>query len=215
MIRVGFILIIIATLAACAPVRRDDAPADWVERKQQLLTLSTWSLQGRISLQQADQGFNGSLRWQQTDDVMQADFSGPFGAGAFRISGKPDALLLQSGDSEYYLPDDPQAALDDELGWSVPLEAMPYWLVGVAHPDLPARHHFGADGQLNRIEQLDWQISYERFSVSDGWLMPRKMRLQGDNDVRIKLIVSRWDIQSQPDTSAGTVNNWQMLSGQN
>jgi len=187
-------LLVVVVLSACVAGPRGDAPIAWVDRSEAILNLSTWSLNGRIGLQTADHGFNGSLSWQQTNDDMRADFHGPLGAGAFRVSGNPDELVLETGDGAVYALDEPEASLENALGWGVPLHALRYWLIGVPHPDIPSQTSFDPDGRLATIEQLEWRVVYERYSVAEGWEMPRKLVLDNSGDVRIKLVISRWSI---------------------
>jgi len=174
------------------PGQRGDLPADWVARSDALSELSVWSLKGRIGLQLTDRGFNGALTWAQTGEQMRVNFSGPLGAGAFRVSGTPGELLLERGNGERYLLDDPESALTDELGWGIPLDAMRYWLIGLPHPVYPAKQSFSPDGRLAAIEQLEWIVSYERYRIAQGWDMPRKLLLQNTRDVTVKLVISAW-----------------------
>lgn len=184
-------------LTACAPSQRGDLPADWIARSDALGELSFWSLNGRIGLQLDNRGFNGALTWQQSGEKMRADFRGPFGAGAFRVSGAPGNLVLETGAGETYLLDDSESVLAEELGWSIPLEPMRYWLIGMPHPVFPAQQSFGPDGRLTAIEQLGWRINYERYRVAEGWEMPRKLVLRNDVNVRIKLVISRWSLANK------------------
>ena len=194
--RVALILLVLA-LGGCVPGQRGDLPADWVDRSDAIRDLSVWTLNGRIGLRLAERGFNGSLIWQQTGDAMHVDFSGPLGAGAFQISGDPDELVLETSDGGVYLLDDPETALVRQFGWGVPLHAMRYWLIGIDHPGFPADLSFAPDGRLESIEQLDWVIVYEDFNVFEGWVMPRKLVLRNNDNVRIKLVISRWSLNGE------------------
>lgn len=194
--RYALILLVLA-LSGCIPSQRGDMPAAWVDRSDAIQDLSVWTLNGRIGLRLTERGFNGALIWQQTGDAMNVDFRGPLGAGAFRVSGDPDELVLETGDGAVYLLDDPESALVRQFGWGVPLHAMRYWLTGIEHPGFPAESFFDPDGRLVSIEQLDWVIVYEDFRVFEGWLMPRKLVLENNDNVRIKLVISRWALNGE------------------
>lgn len=187
-------LIAVVTLAACVPAQRHELPATWVDRSSAMRHLSGWSLSGRIGLTVDDRGFNGALSWQQTGETLRMDFRGPLGAGAFRVSGNPDQLVLETGDGELYLLDDPETALADQFGWGVPINAMRYWMLGIPQPGFPANPSFDADGRLASIEQLGWVVLYERYGVFQGWEMPRKLILGNRADIRIKLVISQWTL---------------------
>lgn len=188
-------LLLLAVLAGCAPAQRPDTPQDWVARNNHVASVSGWKLDGRIGLQLEDRGFNGVLNWQQTGEEMVLNFHGPLGAGAFRVTGTPGALVLESGDGETYLFDDPEGALSAQLGWGVPLDALRFWIVGLPHPGNEFRQLFGDDGRLVALEQLGWLVEYQRYQDAEGWQMPRKMSLVKEPDLRVRLVISRWSFQ--------------------
>ncbi|NNC55764.1 MAG: hypothetical protein HKO07_08600 [Pseudomonadales bacterium] len=100
-------MLILLVVGGCAGQPRTDSPAQWVERTAALAGLGNWSLSGRIALQLTDRGFNGSFNWQQEQDQLRANFSGPFGAGATRIHGDTERLVLETANGDTFLLDDP------------------------------------------------------------------------------------------------------------
>lgn len=191
------LILLVLTVTACVPAQRSDTSASWVERSDAIGNLPAWQLNGRIGLRLPDRGFSGALIWQQIGETLRVDFRGPLGAGAFRVSGNPEELVLETGDGKTYLLDDPENALATEIGWGVPLPAMRYWVIGIPHPGTAAVQTFDPQGRPVTLRQLDWDVTYERYTVFDGWEMPQKILLDNNNDVRIKLVISRW---SYPDT---------------
>lgn len=189
--------IAVLILSACVPGQRGDAPAAWVDRNEAIAQMPGWTLNGRIGLRLENRGFSGALIWQQDEQAMQVDFRGPLGAGAFRVSGNPEELVLETAKGETFLFDNPEQALESQIGWGIPLPAMRYWLIGLPHPDSAATQTYDPEGRPASLEQLDWLVTYERFGVFDGWEMPQKLVLENTENVRIKLVISRWQLRQQ------------------
>lgn len=186
-----FAILGLALLAGCVPAPRGDEPATYIERREALTALEQWTMTGRIGVRLAERGFTGAINWRQAREQLDVRFHGPLGAGAFRLSGQPDALVLETGDGETYLLDDPEATLDAELGWSVPIDAMRYWLLGLPFPAWPAIEELDEVGRLARLEQRDWVVEYDRYTDVGNWLMPRKIVIEGA-DVIVRLSVHDW-----------------------
>lgn len=73
------------------------------------------------------------------------------------------------------------------LGYSLPIEAVGYWLNAEAHPDTPATMIRQVDGQLRGLNQYDWKISY--LSYDDK--LPDKMTLLTTQNVQVDIRILR------------------------
>ncbi len=181
-------------LAGCVPGQRDAEPRSWVGRSEALAALDGWVLNGRIGVRLENDGFSGSLVWRQTGEAIEANISGPLGAGALRIKGQPGDLVLETGDGQFYLPDDPEQALAVELGWGIPVDAMRFWVIGVPAPGSPALRRFDDRDRLASLEQRGWRIDYERYMPVDRWDMPKKVVMTNDAGATVRLVISRWSL---------------------
>ncbi len=180
-------------LAGCVAQPRLDVPPDLIGRRDALLQLDDWSLSGRMGVKYDERGFTGALNWRQQRGQLDANFHGPLGAGAFRISGAADALILETADGQRYLLDDAQDALQSAMGFSIPVEAMRFWLLAVPVPSIPAIEELDSDGNLVRLEQRGWEISYARYAPAGAWAMPRKL-VMSSSDVTIRLAIRDWQL---------------------
>lgn len=186
-------LVAVAALAGCVPVQRVDGPADYVARQEALSALERWSVTGRIGVTLDERGFTGALSWRQDGERLDMRFHGPLGAGAFRLGGTPDELVLETSDGQQQVLIDPEATLRAQLGWSVPVDAMRYWLLGLPYPAWPATEEFDEAGNLVRLDQKDWRVEYDRYDTVDTWLMPRRVRVAGA-DVTVRLAIHDWTL---------------------
>ena len=178
-------------LAGCVAQPRSDVPVDLVGRRDALMQLDEWSLSGRMGVKYDQRGFTGALNWAQQREQLNANFHGPLGVGAFRISGAPDELILETSDGARYALDDAQDALRSEMGFSIPVDAMRFWLLALPVPSLPAVEELDTQGNLVRLEQRGWEISYERYAPAGTWTMPRKL-VMSSSDVTIRLAIRTW-----------------------
>lgn len=184
-------------LSACVPAQRVDTPTDYVARRAALSALEQWSLTGRLGVKLEQRGFTGALNWRQRGERLDMRFHGPLGAGAFRIGGTANALVLETGDGERHLLDDPEAMLDAQLGWSVPVDAMRFWLLGLPYPPWSAHEELDEAGDLMRLDQQGWRVRYERYEAVDAWRMPRRVRIEGP-DVTVRLAIHEWQLGATP-----------------
>lgn len=139
------------------------------------------------------------MTWIQQDSHMQFGFRGPLGAASFNVEGSPPSLLLETGSGDREMLTDPDIELRTRFGWSAPFESLRYWMVGIPDPAAPSTLRVSDDGILRELGQGGWRITYD--SYHDGQpQLPRKLTLLRD-DVRIRVIVDRWQILPAIDAS--------------
>lgn len=166
---------------------------EWLERRDLLRQLDDWRMEGRIALRTGSDGYNGTLSWEQMDDLLDFRFRGPFGFGGFRIHGDLDRLRIKTTSGEELLMTDPEAEMHDRFGWSLPVYSMRFWIVGVSDPGMTADETVDADGMLLELSQNGWDVSFDGYRVEDGLLLPKKIVMES-GDVRIRVVADRWQI---------------------
>jgi len=150
-------------------------------------------MEGRIALRTGSDGYNGTLSWEQMDDLLDFRFRGPFGFGGFRIHGDLDRLRIKTTSGEELLMTDPEAEMRDRFGWSLPVYSMRFWIVGVSDPGMTADETVDDDGMLLELSQNGWDVSFDGYRVEDGLLLPKKIVMES-GDVRIRVVADRWQI---------------------
>ena len=92
----------------------------------------------------------------------------------------------------------PEALLEREIGWSVPLQGLRYWIVGIPVPDgAPSKLEFDDFGRLARLEQAGWTVVYERYDTVNGLSLPERIRFSNAS-VDATVIVRRWKAERDP-----------------
>ena len=156
-----------------------------------LANLDEWQFSGRIAVKTETDGFNGKLRWAQDKDNFGAIASGPFGAAAVQIKG--DAQTVTITDTEGIRTE--LASAESEFhyryGWSIPIESLRYWALGIPDPGVAAETEVNDAGQLLRMSQRGWSVSYSRYADGGGQLMPRVLTAE-NSDTRVRLVIDHW-----------------------
>ena len=198
----GF-LFVLAGCETLAPRVAGEDTAAWDARRERLLEMHEWSLEGRIAIRTADDGQSANLSWEQEGDHFEAQLFGPFGAGNTRIIGTAEELLLQTADGDELHTRNPERDLYWELGWTVPLEQMPYWVRGLPGPGRAEKVVVDGAGRLQSLRQGQWSLEIPQYVEREGGeIMPRKVTLQREN-VRIRLIIDHWKLPSDEAVATG------------
>lgn len=180
-------------LAACAGPRGVELPEldTWEARRATLAGLSEWEFRGRIGVAAGEEGFNGSLRWRQNDDLFLASVSGPLGVGTVRIQGDERQVRITDSDGEVLEMRDAESELYQRYGWTIPVESLRYWALGIPDPHSPAQTELGGDGRLARLEQRGWNVSIDEYREGGGQAMPRRLTAT-NHDTRVRLVIHDW-----------------------
>jgi len=187
-------------LAACAS---QPAPqqtiANWDSHQRSLARLKTWNLDGKLAIRSTDpQGKafrqSANLNWQQRPDQYTLHLSGPFGQGSTVIKGdKQGVSLAQAGQSTLRAAT-AEALLKQTLGYSLPIDALYYWVRGIPSP-IAAHDQLSKseNGSLASLQQLGWQLSFSRYTKLEQWPLPGKI-IARKGPVQITLIIKQWKL---------------------
>lgn len=183
-------------VASCATHRQSTLPAlgdDYHSRERVLAGLDDWQVKGRIGIRTADDGFSGSLLWRQRGKVMSASLRGPLGFGALQLDGTEKQLRLARGDGDVVELANPESALAERYGWTVPVGSFRYWVLGIADPRTRADLDVGGEGLLNGLKQGAWRVIYRDYQIVAGEQLPRKL-VADNGDVKMTVSIKDWRI---------------------
>lgn len=185
-------------LAACtaAPKRVPLSPQlerSWQQHQQQVQSYSQWSIVGRAALHSEGEAWTASLRWSQDRDAYSIQLSGPFGRGAVAIDGSDDGVTVHIAGQSPLTSDDAESLLYDNLGWSVPVASLRYWLRGLPAPGAVDQIELNEQGLLAHLQQQGWRLDYTRYSEDTATPLPRKLSLESPR-MRLKLVLDRWQL---------------------
>jgi outer membrane lipoprotein LolB len=167
----------------------EQAQQAWEARRAALQRLHAFTLQGRL----AETGlvsFGGTLSWMQDGESFQARFFGPLGVGAVAISGTPQEMEVRSKDGSTRTRD-PEAFMQQQFGWSLPLRGLRYWVLGLPAPGGETQLKLDESGRILALKQDGWELDYAEYQDVDGLGLPKKFTI-GDSDRGFKVFVDQW-----------------------
>jgi outer membrane lipoprotein LolB len=116
----------------------------------------------------------------------------PFGQRMAWLQGDRSGVMLRLPDKEPLQAATAEELLAANFGWSAPVGALRYWVLGAPQPGREAETTLDDYGRLLRLRQDDWRIEFPQYvaSAAAGDL-PRKLVLDGAT-LRIRLVVDAW-----------------------
>lgn len=180
-------------LSACATQQGVDLPdiSRWESRQVILGELDKWQFSGRIAVKTSDDGFNGKLRWIQDEDAFRATVSGPLGIGTVRIEGDADGVEIIDKDGTATVLQNVEMELYYRYGWTIPVESLRYWVLGIPDPRVPADTEFDDLERVSRIKQRGWSVDVGAYREAGGQQMPARL-VASSLETSVRLVIDKW-----------------------
>ncbi|MEO4047676.1 lipoprotein insertase outer membrane protein LolB [Pseudomonas sp. CAU 1711] len=188
---------LIALLAGCAGLTSREAVEGqgdaklWQAHKGRIASLDAWQISGKVGIRAPKDSGSGTLFWLQRQGYYDIRLSGPLGRGAARLTGREGDVLLEVANQGRYQAASPEALLEEQLGWRLPVSHLFWWVRGLPAPDSQSRVTLDSDSQLARLEQDGWQLQYLSYVEQNGYRLPERIKLHG-KDLDITLVIKDW-----------------------
>lgn len=181
----------VTLLSACVAIKPapEHARVSWDQRSAQLDQITRFSLQARISASGPTPG-KANLTWRQRPQDFDLRLSGPFGVGGIGIAGDEHRVDVRSKD-QHFVTDDPEAYLQSQLGWTLPLARLRWWVLGLPAPQSMAQLQFDPEHRVAALVQDGWRLSYEEYQLAGHFDLPRKIALARD-DLKLRVVIDAW-----------------------
>ena len=197
MFRHVLVFSLIALLAGCAGLTSRESvegqgdPQQWQAHKAKVAALDGWQISGKVGIRAPKDSGSGTLFWLQRQDYYDIRLSGPLGRGAARLTGREGNVLLEVANQGRYQAESPEALLEEQLGWRLPVSHLFWWVRGLPAPDSKSRVTLDTDSHLARLEQDGWQLQYLSYTEQNGYRLPERIKLHG-TDLDITLVIKDW-----------------------
>lgn len=146
-------------------------------------------VEGKISVRGAAGGASASFVWWQRKSSYGVEFWGPLGSQRTRIEGNEGAFAIIDATGKRIAGADPEALMQRELGWSVPVAVLSHWIRGAPSPALPWQTaSLDSAGRLVAFEQAGWQVEV---LMRGDQALPTRIRAQRGHD-RIVVACRNW-----------------------
>ncbi len=183
----------ILLISACASTPDDPlTAASWERHQQKLDALEQYTVSGKVALRTPEQSETATLLWRQTGRATRLELSGPLGLGASTIVSDGATVEIRKGeDISRWKLNDP--ALATNQGLPLPLAALNHWLKGVPAPqlDIEGVELDPQSGLPRWLQQDNWTVSYQSFGQFEGYILPTRLEIQGDQS-ELKIILRQW-----------------------
>lgn len=167
----------------------EQAQRNWQQRRAALQQMRDFALQGRMAATGVV-SFGGDLSWRQDGERFQVRFFGPLGVGAVAISGMPGEMEIRTKDGDY-LTQEPEALMEDKLGFSLPVDGLRYWVLGLPAPGEEPQLQLDDAGRVRAMEQNGWLLEYSDYQTVGTLELPRKFTLHGA-DRGFRVVIDQW-----------------------
>ncbi len=189
-------LSVILLLASCVDMPRQvSTDLDWQHRSEQLEAISHWKATGKLAIRTHDKSESANLVWDQADNMTHILLSGPMGLAATSIESDQKQLRVSRNGKLKTFDISSQEAINAGIGWDLPLQALPYWLLGLPAPSQDRRKRAPdqvvEQGLLRQIKQLGWTVTYESYGQFERYALPTRMKIERDG-TRARMVIYNW-----------------------
>ena len=187
------LLLVSLILTGCtiAPALRPvkDPSATWQYYQQQLQPLQHWHITGLIGVNTPQKAFSANINWSQQHSIYHIELSGPLGIGAVSITNVSGEVVLTDAHGKQYTATTPEVLMDQQLGWSVPVNGLSYWIRGLPTPGFAFQSHLNQYGTLATLSQSSWQIQYQHYRRMSGYPIPGRL-IMTNHALRVVIVVN-------------------------
>jgi outer membrane lipoprotein LolB len=170
--------IIMFVLGGCASFYNPtvDKPSAYV--KPQVID-KDFDISGRFSITNAKDNNYGNFTWVRQSPNENLELRSPIGNTVAKITIESGLATLET-DGKTYHGQDLDSMLEKNLGFTLPMESLHYWIQGIALPNVPIEASL-SDGFI----QLGWKVEYLAWSDPNH---PRVLQCSR-GDLTIKLLL--------------------------
>lgn len=153
---------------------------------------ASFDLNGRISITHDGKRDAANLRWSHTPDGDEMSLVAPLGQTVARLVRNGQGATLETSEQRYVAGNIGELT-QQALGWTLPLEGLPYWVFALPSPESESDVESAPGGQVSVLRQDGWEMRYLRYASEAADSLPMRMRLAREG-VEIQLMVDEWNI---------------------
>lgn len=186
------------SVIACVHQPGVTPPPNLRAHQQELQTINNWQLNGKLGIRTPDDSGSASLKWVQQETNYQLNLSGPLGQKRMIITGQPGKVRMEQTGEPAYEAETPEELIEEQLGWTLPVTQLAYWVRGVPAPKgRITRLEQSGDGLIALLQQGEWLITYSNYS--DQTFNDKNLALPGRiiaeyQGVRLTLVIRQWQL---------------------
>lgn len=166
----------------------------WQQHKSKIAELTTWQIDGKVGIRSSKDSGSATLFWLQQLDYYDIRLSGPLGRGATRIIGKPGDVTIEIAGQGRFSAATPEELLEQQIGWSLPVSHLVWWVKGLPAPNSQSRITLDAHSRLQKLQQDGWTIDYLEYADKGGYWLPERIKAY-NSDLQVTLVAKQWTLR--------------------
>ncbi len=195
-------------LAACAsvpPYEDEPTPAEklrlYETRAAEVEDRAQWSLDGKLAVSDGEDGGSGRVEWHSRPGLSEINFTGTLGRGAWQLDIAPGHAVLQLANGETWQARDVGVLVRRHVGWTVPVDALSWWVRGLAAPGPVERRDLDAGGRMTLLSQHGWEVEYRHYEDFDGMALPTRLEAR-NGERQVKFVMREWMFPQAPENGS-------------
>ena len=196
-IRPFLLLLTVLSLSSCVNLKAPKASTNFdvmapAARAKALRQYTRWEAVGALSLQHGSQLVVLSFHWNQaTRNQYRIQMASAGGLYNMSLVSNIGHVTLWRTETKHASASTPEKLMQRELGWSIPVRNLYYWIRNLPGPG-QSKRTYDRWGHLVELRQQGWLIDYKGFRhYSSGVDLPTTLYLTR-RDFRIKIVIQRW-----------------------
>lgn len=174
----------------------------WPERRAQLTAITHWAAQGALSINYGGKNTIANFAWQYATPNYAINIHSPMNLVNAHIMKDQSGITLITSTGRKAHAKTPELLMEQQLGWSLPLENLVYWIRALPAPeaaDEASARQLDRAAHMIELQQQAWNITYGDFiaipssSGIDSVDLPTTIWLSAAN-VRIKIKITHWEL---------------------
>lgn len=158
-----------------------------------------FAIEGKLAVRSLQGQHAARFRWQQDGRHYRIELWGPLGQGRTILEGDSHRLRILDAGGRALESGNVRRVMEKRLGWYLPLEALPQWVLGGPIAAVPLdQPQVDVVGRMTGFVQLGWTLTYAYQGQS---VAPRKITAV-NGDYRVILLV-------QPAQAGGSTSGLQ------
>lgn len=171
----------------------EEAKEHWLKQQQQLTQIKQWQIMGKLGVFTAEEKISLNLFWQQTGSDYEVIISDLFGSPILEMQKQGSTVWLRIEQEEEYWGRDPERLIQQLIGWHLPIEALPQWLLGLPGHANYQLNNQGVIKKAQLEENGQWLVDYAQYQYWQERLLPRKLQISKKAN-KLKIIISDWKL---------------------
>ncbi len=146
--------------------------------------MEQFDLSGRFLIKNASKTYYGNFSWWRESGVEELDLNSPIGQTIAQIKIESGVAIL-TANGKAYTGDNLDVVMQQNLGFSLPLSYLYYWVQGFKLPDYPIENLLESG-----FTQLGWRVEYLSWDDKVTHLPQVIQCSQGDLSIKL---VNKWN----------------------